>query len=195
MRRGFPLLLFLSLCAGCIGAIRATTTARTAQEQLLCTTAAYRAVGALDSSVFAGKRVWIDVDRIQAQVDRGYVLAALEERVIAAGARPAKTAADADLAVEVRAAALGTYDGKWDIYTPVPMMPQQFELPPDTPHLLEIGYALQEGWCRLDGYCYEPATGKYVTGWRASWGMAYVGFFDDIYPETTIAQTASARVQ
>ncbi len=95
----------------------------------------------------------------------------------------------------MRAAALGTYDGKWDIYTPVPMMPQQFELPPDTPHLLEIGYALQEGWCRLDGYCYEPATGKYVTGWRASWGMAYVGFFDDIYPETTIAQTASARVQ
>jgi hypothetical protein len=189
------LFLFLSLCAGCFGSIRATTTARTAQEQLVCTTAAYRAVGALDSSVFAGKRVWIDVDRIQTQVDRGYVLAALEEHLIAANAKLAKTAADADLAIEMRAAALGTYDGKWNIYIPVPMLPQQFELPPDAPQLIEIGYALQEGWCRLDGYCYEPATGKYVTGWRASWGMAYVGFFDDIYPAYTIGQAVTARVQ
>ncbi len=191
----FALLLLGLLLTGCVGSIRDTTTLRTAQEQLLCTTAAYRAVGGLDSSIFAGKRVWIDVDRIQTQVDRGYVLAALEERVIAAGGRPAKTAAGADLAVEMRAAALGTYDGKWDIYIPVPIMPEQFPVVQNQPTLLEIGYSLQEGWCRLDGYCYEPATGKYVTGWRASWGMAYVGFFDDIYPETTIAQTASARVE
>ncbi len=191
--RGAALVLLVAL-AGCTGAIRDTTTARTAKEQLLCTTAAQRAVSHVNSGVFAAKRVFIDAERLQAQVDRGYVVSAFEQLVSEAGGRLAPARDKADLVVEVRSAALGTWDGKWTIWVPILSAPG-ITLPADAPTLLEIGYALQEGWCRLDAFCFEPATGDYVCGWRHSWGRAYVGFFDDIYPESTIAQSVKARVQ
>jgi len=183
--------LLLGALAGCMGGIRDTTTPRTAQEQLLCSTAAERAVGHVDSSRFAGKRVFVDAERVAAQVERGFVVSAFEERVAAAGGR--LVARDkADLVVEVRSAALGTYDGKWLLYVPIPYAAGLDE---PTPWIIPIGYSLQEGWCRLDAFCYAAASGDYVCGWRDSWGRAYVGFFDDIYPETTIAASLKGRVQ
>jgi hypothetical protein len=191
--RGFALVLLVAL-VGCIGSIRESTTARTAQEELLCSTAAERAVGALDSRVFAGHRVWIDADRIEVQVERGYVLDAFEQRVAEAGGRLARTRDAADLVVEVRAAALGTYEGNWNIFIPT-FYANAIAPTADAPPLLQIGYSLQEGWCRLDAFCIDTGTGKFVTGWRAAWGRAYVGFFDDIYPEQSIAQTVKGRLQ
>jgi hypothetical protein len=190
-----PALLFLFVgLAGCIGSIRESTTPRTAREQLLCTTAAGRAVSHIDSSRFTGRRVFIDVERLAVQVDRGYVLSAFDQLVWEAGGKVAPARDKADLVIEARAAALGTYEGKWIIWVPVPSAPG-FQPPEGSPKLLEIGYSLQEGWCRIDAFCYEPATGAYVCGWRASWGRAYLGFFDDIYPEATIATAVKSRVE
>jgi hypothetical protein len=191
--RRFAFVLLVAL-TGCLGSIRESTTARTAQEELLCSTAAERAVGGLDSRVFAGRCVWVDADRLEAQVERGYVLDAFEHRVAAAGARLARTRDKADLIVEVRAAALGTYDGFWNIFIPT-FYANAIAPTADAPTLLQIGYSLQEGWCRLDAFCTDAATGQFVQGWRAKWGMAYVGFFDDIYPEQSIGQTVQGRFQ
>lgn len=187
-------LLALVALTGCLGSVRPSTTARTAQEQLLCTTAAQRAVSHVDSSRFTNRRVFIDVERLTAQVDRGYVLHAFDQLVYEAGGRVAPSRDKAELVVEVRSAALGTYEGKWLLFIPVPMA-AGVKPPADAPSLLEIGYSLQEGWCRIDAWCFEPKTGDYVCGWREAWGKAYIGFFDDIYPESTIGQSVSARVQ
>ena len=192
MRPGWVVALALVL-TGCTGAIRDTTTPRTAREQLLCTTAAQRAVAHVDSSRFTNRRVFIDVARLTAQVDRAYVVGAFEQVVYEAGGHVAPATDKADLVVEVRAAALGTYDGKWLLWIPLLSAPG-VQAPQGTPGFLEIGYALQEGWCRIDAYCYEPKSGDFVCGWRNAWGMAYLGFFDDIYPETTVGQTIKARV-
>ena len=190
--RSLALLVLVAL-TGCIGSIRPTTTARTAQEQLLCTTAAQRAVSHVDSAVFAKRKVFIDVERLQVQVDRGYVLDAFSNLVYAAGGHIAPTRDKADLVVEVRAAALGCFDGKWLIF--IPIFPLPVKQASDAPSLLEIGYALQEGWCKIDAWCFDPRTDEYVCGWRDAWGRAYVGLFDDIYPEFALGQTVQARFQ
>ena len=60
---------------------------------------------------------------------------------------------------------------------------------------LEIGYSLQEGWCKVDAWCFDPRTDEYVCGWRDSWGRAYIGFFDDVYPEVALGSMVQARFQ
>jgi len=184
--------LFLGLLGGCLGDIRASTTARTAQEQLLCTTSAQRAIAAaIDSSRFAGRRVHVDVERLTSQVDQGYVRDAFEEMLIAGGARLAKAKDDAEYVIEARAAALGTYELSWSIgaslYAP--------GVDADHPVSIGFGYDLQEGWSRIDAFCYDAKTGKFVFGWRGKWGRAYVGIFDDIYPNASIGDSVKARVQ
>jgi hypothetical protein len=188
--RALAVLPLLAL-AGCLGSIRDSTTPRTATEQLLCSTAAQRAVSHVDSAVFAGKKVFVDVAPLVVQVEKGYIVDAFEQLVAEAGGKLAPRD-KADLVVEVRAAALGCWDGKWLIWIPVPYAAG---MPTPDPWLIEIGYALKEGWCRVDAFCYDPATGFYVCGWRSSWGRAYVGIFDDIYPEITIATNLRGRVQ
>jgi hypothetical protein len=196
-----PVKLALALAAlvltqGCLGNIRNTTTPRTAQEQLLLTTAAERAIGQVDSSKWVGRKVFLDVTPLPDKKDRGYVVAAFEQRVEEGGGKlvPRERA---DIVIEVRSAALGCYDGKWIIYVPAAMAVGV--VAPDEangiPTLVSIGYSLQEGWARIDAFAYDAKTNAYVTGWRDRWGRAYVGFFDDIYPDFGIAETVTTQVK
>lgn len=191
--RTAALVLLLTL-AGCVGSIRESTTARTAEEQLLCTTAALHAVANIDSSRFAHRKVFIDVTPLAVQVDRGYVVDAFTQLVSEAGGRLAPAADKADLVIEVRSAALGTYEGKWNLFVPTfyvgAVLPAT-----DAPPLLQVGYRLHEGWAKINAWCYEPKTGEYVCGWRDSWGRAYQGIFDDIYPDSSISDSLKSRVQ
>jgi hypothetical protein len=193
MRASIVILVLAAALAGCTGTSRETTTARTAEEQLLCSTAAERAVGQLDSRTFAARRVFVDVSLLATQVDRGYLLSAFEQSISEAGGRVLKDRATADLIIEVRSAALGQWDGKWKLWIPLDTVPMPGK-PSDAPGLIEIGYSLREGWCRLDAFAVDK-DGNFVKGWRDNWGRAYVGFFDDIYPSSAIAETVSAKFQ
>lgn len=187
-------LVIAATLTGCFGDIRETTTARTAQEQLLCSTAAFRAVSHVDSSRFAGRHVFVDAGRL-ASLERGFIVSAFDQLVSEAGGHLVPATDKADLVVEVRSAALGCYDGKWVLYAPLEYLPYPVPPPSGAPKLITIGYSLQEGWARLDAFAYDPRTGNHVCGWRDAWGRAYVGFFDDIYPSTTIAESLEARVE
>ena len=82
MSRSFALtaLLLSALSSGCVGAIRETTTARTASEMLLVSTAAERAVSDYSTDHLRGKRVFVDDTRFES-IDKPYVMSALRDRL------------------------------------------------------------------------------------------------------------------
>ena len=195
----------VSLLGGCTGNIRDTTTPRTASEQLLMTTAAQRAIASVDSQkiaqCFVGKRVFVDATRLATQSDRAYVVAAYEQFVAQSKGFLVPAADKADLVVEVRSAALGTYELSYGITVPlayagmvVSDVAQNASFDSQVqslPTAFDFGYHLQEGWAKLSGYCYDRRSGLYVCGWRECWGRAYEGLFDDIYPAFNIDTLAS----
>jgi len=185
-------LLTAGAVGGCVGTIRDSTTARTAEEQLLCTTAAQRAVvSTIDSSRFAKKSVFVEMASLATQVDQGYVRDAFEQMVLEARGTLAPAPDKADLVIEVRAGALGTYELDWDIG----VTDLQPNLNPHQPIDLTFGYRLREGWCRIEAFCTDAKTGEFVMGWRDAWGKAYVGIFDDIYPSAAITSIAQGKVE
>lgn len=188
-------LLLLALATpGCMGEVRSTTTERGADEQLLTSTAAARAVGGLDPTPLSGRTVYLDGGRLRS-VDRSYVESAFAELLAAGGAYPVRTPAEAEVIVEVRMGGHGCFDGSWTVWVPLSYLAVQVGRPTDAPQVLDVGYKLQEGWARVRAFAYDRRTGAMVHGWDESWGYAYVGFFDDIYPEATLGEAVEERTR
>jgi hypothetical protein len=186
-------LLALVSTAGCLGDIRTTNTKRTAVEELLVSTAAERAIAKVDSSVFAGKRVFVDVERL-APFDKGYVVSAFQGYLAQGGASVVPARDKAQVVVEVRSGSSGIFDGKWGVGIPM-VYASGFVAGsggPTLPNLIEITYELREGWAKISGFAYDAKQGTYLAGWRDAYGMAYVGFFDDIFPSSGIGDTLTS---
>lgn len=182
--------------AGCTGSIRETTTPRTAEEQLLLSTAAERAAEKMDLSSLKDRRVYVDVTRLDT-VDRGYVMSLFFNALGRAGARMVQGRENADAVIEFRSAALGNTDMHWWIPIPTPLaqiyVPEGVD-PESIPTWIEIGYTLHEGWAKFAFFVYDAKTLAYIHGDKEAWGYAYKGFFDDIYP-TTLEDSAKRLVQ
>ncbi|BBM82831.1 DUF6655 family protein [Candidatus Uabimicrobium amorphum] len=188
------LLAFLPMI-GCIGGIRDTTTARTATEILLVSTAAERAIQnyKVDKSL-SGKKVTID-DSHYDSVDKPYVSSALREHLSAAGA--IVVADGSDYTVEVRNGTLGIFDS--DFTMGIPGLPVALgfgaELPPViTPPISVFKRDTSQGWCKMQLWIYKTADNTFVSKSDDLWGSSYynqwiflfIGPFDgsnDIYPE------------
>jgi hypothetical protein len=189
------ILLLPGALAGCLGDIRQSTTPRTAQEMILLSTAAERAIAQVDTSKLAGKKVWLDASRL-ATYDQPYVESAF--RVLLAQNKgslvPGKD--KADIAVEVRSGSLGLWDGDWGIGLPLPvggaMVPPPGATADHWPQLISFDYALHEGWAHFQVWAYDAKTDAFVGSWRECWGRSYVGIFDDIWPKKSIADKATS---
>ncbi len=196
MKRQSRLVWLLLLLGGCIGGVRDSTTERTAQEQLLLSTAHQRALARLDLSPLAGQRVFVDTRYLEV-VDRGYVESAFFEALAEAGALLVRALEDADVVFELRAAAGALWQGDWIIGIPIPY--PDYYVPEEhlesVPFLIQIGYSLREGWARLDGFAYERATGAHVFSLREGWGRSHVGFTENIYPPATILDTLREKLE
>ena len=186
----------LPLFVGCVGGIRDTTTARTATEILLVSTAAERAIKEykVDPSL-KGKKVTIDDSRYDS-VDKPYVTSALREHLSAAGA--IVVADGSDFTVEMRNGTLGIYDSDFTIG--IPGLPVALggigaELPPViTPPFSIFKRDTSQGWCKMQLWTYKTADNTFVSKSGDLWGNSYynqwiflfIGPFDgsnDIYPE------------
>jgi hypothetical protein len=188
VRRALTLALGL-LLTGCLGAIRASTTPRTAQEMFLLSTAAERAIAHVDSSRFAGKRVWVDVSRL-GTIDQPYVESAFAS-FLAEGKGLLVPKDKADVVVEVRSGSLAVWDGSWGIGIPAlrfaSMAP--IEDTSKVPTLVSITYDLHEGWAHFQVWAYDAHTNEFLGSWKECWGRSYVGFFDDIYQRSGVGET------
>ena len=188
----FCLLLTLT---GCIGGIRDTTTARTATEILLVSTAAERAIKNYKvDATLQGKKVTIDDSRYDS-VDKPYVVSALREHLSAAGA--IVVAAESDYTVELRNGTLGIFDS--DFTVGIPGLPVAIgfgaELPPViTPPVSIFKRDSSQGWCKMQLWVYKTADNTFVSKSGDLWGSSYynqwivlfIGPFDgsnDIYPD------------
>ncbi len=210
--------LGLLLNTGCLGTIRDTTTARTATEILLVSTAAERAVKEFDNGEkeLSGKKVWID-DHLFESIDKAYALSAARNFVsehggiLVGGATEKYVAVDgkeyerpaADRVLEIRNGTLGIKDSGSGFGIPAipfaaPSMPVGATLGP-----LYLFYkSRQEGWAKFQFWIYDTKQKTYVAKSKDLWGHSYynkwwifaIGPFDsgnDIYPDVSVFDTVT----
>jgi hypothetical protein len=110
--------------AGCTST-KTTTTARTATEQLLLSTATDHALQNLGLEIFAGRRVFLDGTYFDSY-DSKYVLGTVRDALSRAGARLVDVATNSEIVVEARSGALAidesdTIFGIPSIGVPIPL--------------------------------------------------------------------------
>lgn len=103
-------LAVLVLCTGCTET-RTSNPERTAEEQLLLSTAVDRAVDAVTLNLPKGTRVFVDASRFEAY-DKSYAISAFRDRVLESGAHLVSQVNDAQVIVEIRSGALSTDGSK-----------------------------------------------------------------------------------
>jgi uncharacterized protein DUF6655 len=175
----FALLMISStLLLGCSGGIRQTTTARAAEEMLLVSTAAERAVDAYPAEHLAKKRVWIDESFFES-VDKNFVISCVRERIVTAGAALASTVDEAEVVLELRNATLGVNDPSWAFGIPaLPIGTSDFQVV--TPELA-FGYDPQKGWAKFQFWSYSAQSGE-TLDLCETWGRSATGWFQSITP-------------
>lgn len=102
-------LAVLVLCSGCTET-RRSDPERTAEEQLLLSTAVDRAVDEVTLKVPKGTKVFVDASRFEGY-DKSYAISAFRDRVLESGAHLVSQVNDAQVIVEIRSGALST-DGE-----------------------------------------------------------------------------------
>lgn len=178
---------------GCIGTIRDTTSPRTAQEMLVISTAAQRAVRGYDAAPLAGKKVHLDLALFD-PIDKNYVQSSLRYHLSQSGVSLSDSKDDAEVVMEVRNASLGIWDG--DFVLGIPQLPVSAQGFP--PVLLPPLYAFRrlshQGYAKFQLWLYDPKTKKYLGRSQDLWGTSYynewwffgIGPFDgtnDIFPD------------
>ena len=103
-------LAVLALCTGCTET-RRSDPERTAEEQLLLSTAVDRAVDAVTLNIPKGTKVFVDASRFEAY-DKSYAISAFRDRVLESGAHLVSQLNDAEVIVEIRSGALSTDGSK-----------------------------------------------------------------------------------
>jgi hypothetical protein len=97
-------LLAALLATGCT-TVKTTTTARTATEQLLLSTATDHALQNTGLEIFNGRKVFLDAAYFDSY-DSKYVLGSLRDALSRAGARIVETVTNSDVILEARSGAL-----------------------------------------------------------------------------------------
>lgn len=196
MLRSTILLSVMAILVGCTGGIRDTTTARTATEVLLVSTAAERAIKQYEvSGVLKGKKVSIDDARYDS-IDKPYVVSALRNHLAAAGV--ILSSEEPDYILEMRNGTLGIYDNDFTFGVPgLPIILGNVgaALPPlVTPPLNIFRRDTSQGWCKMQLWVYDAKTNEHVSTSKELWGSSYynqwvilfigpIDGFNDIYPD------------
>ncbi len=107
------------LVAGCT-TVKTTTTARSATEQLLLSTATDHALRNIGLEIFSGRKVFLDTTYFDSY-DSKYVIGTLRDAISRAGALLEENATNSDIIIEARTGALAI-DGSETLFG-VPSMP------------------------------------------------------------------------
>ena len=98
--------LLLVLTIGCTST-KTSNTARTGTEQLLISNAVDQALGKVDFSPMAGKKILVD-EKYLDSVDKGYIISSIRHNVLHAGGHLTAKPEDADIILELRSGGVGT---------------------------------------------------------------------------------------
>ena len=150
--------------------VRTTSPARSAQEELVISTAADRAAAALAKQIPPAGLAFLDTSGVTAQ-DAGYATAAVEDALLRRGVRLTTDRAKADTIVLLRAGVLSTYESNTLLGTPAfspPFFPT-FTVP-------EVAFykdAIKQGVAKFAATVYDPKTGKLLVSTDPAYGFAH----------------------
>ena len=165
-------LIGIVVLGGCMGSPRVTDPKRTAVEQLLLSTAAERALVAVDLKALEGKKVFLDASGFEGY-DGAYALGQIKTLLGKQGAFVVEDRKQAEVVAEVTAGALAidrsdSLLGIPPIPVPVPNV-GSFE----TPEVAFFKTIKQTGVAKFAVTAYDPATGKQVLTSGPDSGTAY----------------------
>ena len=155
----FSLSLCAVVCSGCATS-RTSSTARTGAEQMLISGAVDRALDKFNFSDFQNQAVFLD-DKYLDAVDKGYVIGSLRHRLLAAGARLAPAADQADILLEVRSGGIGTDEQDSYIGTPNLAVPG---MPLELPEIRVVNRSTQYGTANIALVALDAKTGAALGG-------------------------------
>ena len=120
-RARIALLVLPALLSAC-SSVRETQPPRTADEQLLISSAVDYALEGLDLGIPPGTRIWVDAANFDGY-DEKYAVGAIRDHLLRSGGRLVADRAAADTVVEIRAGALSTNSGNMLIGIPSLALP------------------------------------------------------------------------
>ena len=168
------ILLLLPAAAGC-SAPAQSLPPRTAQEQMLISTAADRSLARIDFTALAGRRVYVDDSQLQA-FDKPYVLGKLRNFVSFCGGLLVNRIYDADVVIEPRSGALSINESTFLLglpQIPIPLLGQGFS----TPEIAVFKYVRQTGIAKFSCFGYDAITRKLVFSSGTNYGSARISSF------------------
>ena len=143
------------LVSGCT-TIRSTSPLRSAQEELLISTAADRAASALAAQMPTGVKAYLDTSNFAAQ-DSQYAVAAIQDSFLRRGLRIASDRTQADTIVMLRAGALATDERSTLVGTPAFTLPFLPTL--SIPEVALYKESVNKGVAKFAASVYDPKTG------------------------------------
>lgn len=160
MKNRSPVLIaatIVATVAGC-SSTRTSNTARTATEQVLLSSAIDRSLSNVSFEPMRSRKVFID-EKYLDSVDKGYLVATLRHKALAAGATLASSADDAELVIEARSGGVGTDTEDTFVGIPEIGIPG---MPISIPELKLMQRSTQLGTAKIGLVAYDPKTGAAV---------------------------------
>lgn len=168
------------LVTGCT-TIRATSPQRSAQEELLISTAADRAAEALAAQIPANLSAYVDASAMRTDnrnegvesIDRQYALAAIDDALLRRGVRLMPDREHADAVIVPRAGMLSTDEratliGLPALPAPIPMAGEAVAIPA----LSLYSNTKAKGLAKFAASVYDPRTGKLIVSTDPAYGFS-----------------------
>lgn len=162
----------LVLSLGACVSDRKTDTPRTATEELLVSTAADRAAGALSKWIPTHSKLFVDTSNFDA-TDAKYAIGAIRDALLRRNASLVDKATDADVVVELRSGALATNDHELLIGVPSFSLPIPFAGPITTPKIALYDRTTQLGVAKFAATGVSAKTGTLVASSAPQYGFAH----------------------
>ena len=202
-----------SILVGCAGVvvtlgfsgcttIKTTTTARTATEQLLLSTAADHAIHDIGLQMFAGRRVFLDESHFDSY-DSKYVLGTIRDALSRAGARLWEPASNSDVIVEARSGAFAIDESDTLFGIPAMALPIPLSGPLETPEIAFYKASKQRSLAKfaLTAYSRQGAAHIYSSGpldgksFDSHFRVLFVSWHRTDVPEKQLTQAAAQKRQ
>lgn len=155
-------LRFVLLCASVVlsacSTVRETQPPRTADEQLLVSSAVDHALAGLKLEIPQGTKIWVDTEDFEG-VDQKYAVGAIRDFLLHHGGNLVAERAAADAVVEIRAGALSTNSDDLLIGIPSLGLPASFAGAIKTPELALVKRTEDQGVAKLGITAYDAKTG------------------------------------
>ena|SRR5262245_33035321 len=154
-------LLSASIVLSACSTVRETQPARTADEQLLISSAVDHALAGLKLDIPHGTKIWVDAENFEG-FDQKYAVSAIHDFLLHRGAYLVADRGAADTVVEIRAGALSTNSDDLLIGIPSMALPVPMAGAMGTPELSLLKRSEDQGVAKLGITAYDAQTGALV---------------------------------